>query len=59
MDEKANVNVLAESENYAVWVSTDPELDEAIYHIEIGNVTVHLFQDEWDELVGVLLQAVR
>ncbi len=30
-----------------------------IYHIELESVTIHLFEDEWEEFVGLILQAVR
>jgi len=53
------VQMLGESENYTVWASHEPENNELIYHIEIDNVTVHLFEDEWDEFVGVMMQAMR
>jgi hypothetical protein len=55
----ANVKTLGESENYVVWVTNETELDEVIYHIEFDNITLHLFEDEWDEFVGVILESVR
>jgi len=49
-------DVLAESDNYLVWVSDEPD-GERVYHIELGAVTLHFFQEEWDELSGLVLAA--
>ena len=51
--------MLGESENYTVWVSNEADLNEVIYHIEIDNVTIHLFESEWEEFVDVMMQAMR
>ncbi|MGC9469870.1 MAG: hypothetical protein ACP5HS_14840 [Anaerolineae bacterium] len=59
MNREENVKTLGESENYAIWVSNETDLDEVIYHIEFQNVTIHLFEDEWEEFVSVVLQSVR
>jgi hypothetical protein len=45
--------VLAETENFAVVVSQEEE-GESIYNIELGNITLHFYQDEWDELVELV-----
>jgi hypothetical protein len=39
---------LAETENYIVWRAEEPD-GEVTYHVELNNVTVHFFQEEWDE----------
>ena len=59
MNDNPEVQMLGESENYAVWVSEEPELGDIIYHVEFGNITLHLFEDEWQEFVDVILEAVR
>ncbi len=41
---------LAETENYLVWKADEPD-DETTYHIELNNVTLHFFQEEWDEFL--------
>lgn len=51
------MNTLAQSENYVVWTSDEPD-GEMVFHVELGSVTLHLFQEEWDEMVG-LIQAAR
>ncbi len=41
---------LAETENYLVWRAEEPD-GEITYHIELNNVTVHFFQEEWEEFL--------
>lgn len=61
MDDNENVNIavetLAETERYTVWRAREPD-GEIQYHIDMENVTVHFFQEEWDELVALMSQFV-
>ncbi len=41
---------LAETENYLVWKAEEPD-GETTYHIELNNVTVHFFAEEWEEFL--------
>jgi hypothetical protein len=41
---------LAETENYLVWKAEEPD-GETTFHVELGNVTVHFFKEEWDEFL--------
>ncbi|HEY9151479.1 MAG TPA: hypothetical protein VIN60_01235 [Anaerolineales bacterium] len=41
---------LAETENYLVWKAEEPD-GEITYHVELNNVTVHFFQEEWEEFL--------
>lgn len=59
MNRGPDIKTLGESENYAVWVSHETEQGELIYHIELENMTLHLFEDEWEEFVGVIMASVR
>jgi hypothetical protein len=52
-----NVETLAETENYAAWLSTESD-GEVVYHIELGPMTLHFFQEEWDEVV-TLIEAAK
>ncbi len=54
---EVNVDTLAETENYAAWLSTEPD-GEVVYHIELGPVTLHFFQEEWNEVV-TLVEAAK
>jgi hypothetical protein len=39
---------IAETENYFAWLAQEPD-GETTYHLEINMVTLHFFQEEWDE----------
>ena len=41
---------LAETENFLVWKAEEPD-GETTYHIELNNVTVHFFDEEWAEFL--------
>lgn len=40
--------VIAETESYSVWLSQEPD-EEVTYHVEVGGVTLHFFEEEWKE----------
>ena len=44
---------LAETENYLVWKSDEPD-GETTYHVELGSVTVHFFREEWEEFLELV-----
>lgn len=46
-------DTLAETENYTVWVAQEPD-EEVTYHLELGQVTVHFFQEEWDDFLDLI-----
>jgi hypothetical protein len=39
---------LAETDNYLAWKAEEPD-GETTYHLELNSVTVHFFQEEWEE----------
>ena len=45
---------IAETANFLAWKAEEPD-GETTYHIELNNVTVHFFDEEWVEF----LQLVR
>jgi hypothetical protein len=57
-DQDLDTEVIAETENFLAWRADEPD-DESTYHLELNNLTVHFFQEEWEEflqLVGTLLE---
>ncbi len=56
-NDELGVQTIAETENYQVWVSDEPD-GERVFHLEVGAVTLHFFQEEWKELLE-LIGAVR
>lgn len=51
-------DILAETEDLAVWRSHEGEAGY-IYHLEFGNLTIHLSPEEWDEMVVLIREASK
>jgi len=45
-----HTETLAETENFMVWKAEEPD-GETTYHVELNNVTVHFFREEWEEFL--------
>ncbi|MCZ7552611.1 MAG: hypothetical protein B6D39_04090 [Anaerolineae bacterium UTCFX2] len=48
-----NTDVIAETENYLAWKAEEPD-EETTLHLELNNVTLHFFQEEWDEFLRLV-----
>lgn len=44
---------IAQTENYLVWKADEPD-GETTYHLELGNVTLHFFMEEWKEFLELI-----
>ncbi|MBN1267815.1 MAG: hypothetical protein JXA25_20155 [Anaerolineales bacterium] len=44
---------LAESNNFLIWKAEEPD-GEPTYHLELGQVTVHFFEEEWKEFLELI-----
>ena len=44
---------IAETNNYIAWRAEEPD-GETTYHLELNNVTLHFFQEEWQELMQLI-----
>lgn len=51
MDE---IEILAETDDFSIWRSEDE--GEVVYHLEFGSVTVHLYQEEWEQFLALVGQ---
>ena len=49
-----NTRMLAETNNFIAWSAEEPD-GEITFHLELNNVTLHFFREEWNEF----LQLVR
>lgn len=50
-------NVMAETENFLAWSAEEPD-GETTYHLELNNVTLHFFTEEWQEFLE-LIESLR
>jgi hypothetical protein len=55
-DAQVHTEDIAATENYSVWVSQEPD-SETVFHLDLGMVSLNLFREEWDELVGLMREA--
>ena len=49
-DQDIDTEVIAETENYLAWRAEEPD-GESTYHLELNNLTVHFFNEEWQEFL--------
>lgn len=55
MNPNENDEIIAETENLTIWRSQEDV--GFLYHLELGSLSLHLFPDEWEELVSLIMQA--
>jgi len=48
-----DTETLNETENYILWRVEEPD-GEMTYHLELNNVTLHFFKEEWQEFIDLL-----
>jgi hypothetical protein len=46
-------NTIAETDNYLAWRAEEPD-GETTYHLELNNVTLHFFKEEWQEFLDLV-----
>ncbi len=44
------ITTLVETDNYSAWQADEPD-EESTFHLELNNVTVHFFKEEWEEFL--------
>jgi len=49
-DQDFDTKVIAETESYLAWKADEPD-GESTYHLELNNLTVHFFSEEWNEFL--------
>ena len=51
--QEPKTDTLAETENYLAWQAEEPD-GETTYHLELNNVTLHFFTEEWQEFLDLV-----
>jgi hypothetical protein len=44
---------LAETSDFMIWKAEEPD-GEITYHIELGNITLHFFEEEWEQFKALV-----
>jgi hypothetical protein len=55
-DQDFETEVIAETDNFLAWRADEPD-GESTFHLELNNLTVHFFAEEWEEfqkLIGMI-----
>ena len=52
-DPELDTDIIAETENYLAWQAEEPD-GEVTFHLELNNVTLHFFREEWDEFLELV-----
>lgn len=42
--------IITQTDNFVAWKAEEPDY-ETTYHLDINNLTIHFFQEEWDEFI--------
>ncbi|HEX9013855.1 MAG TPA: hypothetical protein VF813_10075 [Anaerolineaceae bacterium] len=49
---------MAETDNYLAWKAEEAD-GESTFHLELNNVTLHFFTEEWQEFLDLARLLVR
>ena len=52
-EKEPTTDLIAETDNYLAWTAQEPD-GEMTYHLELNNVTLHFFQEEWTEFLELV-----
>jgi hypothetical protein len=44
---------IGETDNFLAWRADEPD-QESTYHLELNNLTVHFFEEEWQEFLDLV-----
>ncbi len=48
-----STETIAETDNYMAWKANEPD-GEVTYHLELNNITLHFFDEEWQEFLKLV-----
>jgi hypothetical protein len=57
-DQEPQIRTIVETENYSIWQADEPD-GETTYNLQLNNVTVNFFQEEWDEFLDLVRALVK
>ena len=51
-------HTICETDNFIIWRANEPD-GESTYHLELNNLTVHFFEEEWKEFLQLANTLVK
>jgi hypothetical protein len=49
---------LGETDNYMAWRADEPD-GESTFHLELNNITLHFFTEEWEEFLELARTLIK
>ncbi len=56
-DIEPKIRTIVETENYGIYRADEP--DETTYNLQLNNVTINFFQEEWDEFLTLVRELMK
>lgn len=53
-----DTETICETDHYIAWYADEPD-GERTYHLELNNVTLHFFAEEWQEFIKLATALVK
>jgi hypothetical protein len=57
-DDGPKTQTIAETESYMAWQADEPD-GETTYHLELNNITMHFFTEEWTEFLDLMRIVIK
>jgi hypothetical protein len=57
-NDEPKTQTLAETDNYMAWRADEPD-GESTFHLELNNVTLHFFTEEWEEFLDLARSLIK
>ncbi len=57
-ENETRTETITETENFMAWKAEEPD-GETTYHLEINTVTLHFFQEEWQEFLELSKTCIK
>jgi hypothetical protein len=55
---ETKTETIIETDNYMAWKAEEPD-GETTYHLELNNITLHFFREEWEEFLDLARQLAK
>jgi hypothetical protein len=52
-ENEPQIQTIVETENYSIWRADEPD-GETTYNLQLNNVTINFFHEEWDEFLELV-----
>jgi hypothetical protein len=56
--QEPKIRTIVETENYSIWRADEPD-GETTYNLQLNNVTVNFFEEEWTEFLDLVRELLK